>query len=383
MYPAPNPQEFLSAYNPYYYQAKLFQKSLDLPVAFPQISKKDDVFSAETDLTDSLSPHSAGSQLFTKKEDFLPKIEPSMMAKRVKEEEMRSVKLELAAEGLIAGRRAPILGKKKPAGGPKSHEESPLEKEVKSQLGGRSVSSQNDEEILINGERSKENKISLKKKGLLQESKKISKMAKDSPDSKESSPNKKEKSRNKRRLWTSDEDQRLLILIEQVGFRWTRIGRMIGGRSGNQVRDRYINNLRPGLSNLPWSEEEDQLLKTLYYILGSRWCCVVRYLPGRSEAQAKNRFYNEVKMQLKPEEEKTKIMKLIIDWKKSLKNQRHPCKQEEDSEGEKDGFNEILERIYLNNENVYFHSAISFDNIPAHFDSTWDMNEGVFMPKTN
>jgi len=335
-------------------------------------------------MTDSLSPHSAGSQFFTKKEDFQPKIEAM---RPVKEEEWPNVKLELSGAMPFKNRRPQDLLRRRQVGTMLKKEESPLEQEVRSQM---VIVKKNEEEILNKIEaKNKENSVRaiIKKEspssGLLKESKKISKLPKGSPESKDSSPTKPEKSRNKRRLWTSEEDASLLALIDKIGFRWTRIGRLIGGRSGNQVRDRYINNLRPGLSNLPWSEEEDQLLKTLYYILGSRWCCVVRYLPGRSEAQAKNRFYNEVKMQLKPEEEKVKVMKLIINWKNSLKNKRGFCKQEafELKSPAVENFEEILERIYLQNENVYFHPSICFDNIPTQNDGSWDLNEGVFVPK--
>ena len=67
-------------------------------------------------------------------------------------------------------------------------------------------------------------------------------------------------------------------------------------RTGKQIRDRFLNILRPkpqkrGLVH----QTEDNLLVMLYYQLGHKWSLIAKHLPGRSEAQVKNRFYSHVK----------------------------------------------------------------------------------------
>jgi hypothetical protein len=124
-----------------------------------------------------------------------------------------------------------------------------------------------------------------------------------------------EKVRKIRNLWTKREDEQLLSLIEIYGRKWTKIGEIIGGRSCKQVRDRYLNNLRSGITSQNWTDDEDELLKLMYYIVGSRWSKIAVYLPGRCESQVKNRFYKQIKGDLRPRTDKPHLLKIIQEWK--------------------------------------------------------------------
>lgn len=125
---------------------------------------------------------------------------------------------------------------------------------------------------------------------IIQGSKKITKRSKDaSPCSPEN------KTRAVRKLWKQHEDEQLLELVSQHGQKWTFIGKLIGGRTGKQVRDRYLNNLRPDINNTPFSQVEDDLIVSLYFKLGSKWSQIAACLGGRTEAQVKNRFYVSLK----------------------------------------------------------------------------------------
>jgi len=157
-----------------------------------------------------------------------------------------------------------------------------------------------------------------KPSSILKQTKKIVKAPKNIIPDCDSASSQEEKGRKTRKIWTHAEDTKLLALIEKYGMKWTDIGREIGGRTGKQVRDRYLNNLRSDLTNTPWTQEEDELLKALYYILGSKWCVVALYLPGRSEAQVKNRFYKQIKGELRPEEDKQRIINIILNWRKNF-----------------------------------------------------------------
>lgn len=62
------------------------------------------------------------------------------------------------------------------------------------------------------------------------------------------------------------------------------------GRTGKQIRDRYINSLKPGIRQEAWTRAEDELLIRLYKKIGNKWSRIASCLKGRTENQVKNRF---------------------------------------------------------------------------------------------
>jgi len=131
--------------------------------------------------------------------------------------------------------------------------------------------------------------------GLNKNSKKISKQSKSKSDSPSSNKSKSPKTRAVRNLWKPHEDDLLIRLYALHGPKWTLIGRLIGGRACKQVRDRYLNNLRPDINNSPFTPQEDEVLVCLYNQLGSKWKDIAERMPGRTQAQVKNRFYLHLK----------------------------------------------------------------------------------------
>jgi len=99
----------------------------------------------------------------------------------------------------------------------------------------------------------------------------------------------------KRNDWRPEEDARLLELMEEFGQSWAMISSKLPGRTGKQVRDRYVNNLAPGIRCGCWTPEEDQMILSLRNMNGNRWSYIASHLPGRTEAQVKNRFYSYIK----------------------------------------------------------------------------------------
>jgi len=122
---------------------------------------------------------------------------------------------------------------------------------------------------------------------LLKTSKKIAK----SPASESSNNSKSPKARAARNMWKPHEDELLLELFAKYGPKWTFIGQTIGGRTCKQVRDRYLNHIRPDIDNAPFTAQEDQQLVSLQALLGNKWKEISEKMPGRSPAQVKNRFY--------------------------------------------------------------------------------------------
>jgi len=89
-------------------------------------------------------------------------------------------------------------------------------------------------------------------------------------------------------------------LMKKYGQSWAMISSMMEGRTGKQVRDRYLNKLRPNIKIGDWSAQEDELVVTLIKEIGHRWSLIANHLPGRTEGQVKNRFYSHIKKRILP-----------------------------------------------------------------------------------
>jgi len=104
--------------------------------------------------------------------------------------------------------------------------------------------------------------------------------------------------KGKRKAWQPHEDAKVLELVSRYGQSWAVVASMMEGRSGKQIRDRYLNKLRPNIKKGEWTLDEDRLLLSLYYQLGHKWSKIATYLPGRTEGQVKNRFYSHIKKKI-------------------------------------------------------------------------------------
>lgn len=96
--------------------------------------------------------------------------------------------------------------------------------------------------------------------------------------------------------WTQEEDEKLVQWVAKEGAtKWANAGTFINGRSGKQCRERWFNNLNPALNKGPWSQEEDELIYSLFQTHGSCWSVIAKSLPGRTENSIKNRFYSTLR----------------------------------------------------------------------------------------
>jgi len=110
-------------------------------------------------------------------------------------------------------------------------------------------------------------------------------------------------SKKTRMSWNPSEDAKLLGLIEVHGKRWAKLASLMEGRSGKQVRDRYLNVLIPDINRGRWMEDEDNTVWSLYKEIGPQWCRIAEKLEGRTEAQVKNRFYTYLKKHFESKKE--------------------------------------------------------------------------------
>jgi len=101
-------------------------------------------------------------------------------------------------------------------------------------------------------------------------------------------------SKPKRRRWRPSEDALLIRLVsENNGKGWEVIARHFPERTSRQVRLRYVNHLKEGLKSneVPFTSEEDQFILETQKEYGNRWSKIARMLRGRSDNSVKNRFY--------------------------------------------------------------------------------------------
>ncbi|XP_008798899.2 transcription factor MYB4-like [Phoenix dactylifera] len=101
--------------------------------------------------------------------------------------------------------------------------------------------------------------------------------------------------------WSPEEDARLKAYIEQhgTGGNWIALPRKIGlKRCGKSCRLRWLNYLRPNIKHGGFSEEEDNIICSLYISIGSRWSIIAAQLPGRTDNDIKNYWNTRLKKKL-------------------------------------------------------------------------------------
>jgi hypothetical protein len=94
-----------------------------------------------------------------------------------------------------------------------------------------------------------------------------------------------------RKMFTPQEDALIVMLVENFGQKnWQLIAKALINRTPRQVRERFRNYLSPGLTNGPWSRNEDELLKNLYFEYGPKWSKISTFFKSRSDVNIKNRW---------------------------------------------------------------------------------------------
>lgn len=106
-----------------------------------------------------------------------------------------------------------------------------------------------------------------------------------------SMPNAAPGSKMSRSKFTPQEDATLKELVAQFGSsKWSEIASKLPNRTGRQCRERWKNYLAPGIQNGPWTLDEDALLVQKVKDLGTMWSKMVRFFPGRTDVNLKNRW---------------------------------------------------------------------------------------------
>lgn len=135
-----------------------------------------------------------------------------------------------------------------------------------------------------------------------------------------------DKANVKKGPWSPEEDAKLKTYIEQhgTGGNWIALPQKIGlKRCGKSCRLRWLNYLRPNIRHGGFSEEEDNIICSLYISIGSRWSIIAGQLPGRTDNDIKNYWNTRLKKKLlgKQRKEQQTQVRRAISVKQEMKRE--------------------------------------------------------------
>ncbi|XP_021714507.1 transcription factor RAX3-like [Chenopodium quinoa] len=125
-----------------------------------------------------------------------------------------------------------------------------------------------------------------------------------------------DKANVKKGPWSPEEDATLKAYIEQkgTGGNWIALPLKIGlKRCGKSCRLRWLNYLRPNIKHGGFTEDEENIICSLYLSIGSRWSIIAAQLPGRTDNDIKNYWNTRLKKKLMAKQRKEQTACRIIE----------------------------------------------------------------------
>lgn len=115
----------------------------------------------------------------------------------------------------------------------------------------------------------------------------------------------KTKKRNDKKIWTTQKDHLLKLLVHKLGQNWEAIAsEMQDPQIDSQgVRERFAATLKLEDRKAKFSLQEDETIAKYHKIHGSNWKLIAKHLPGRTEAMVRKRFHSTIKRKMNLEED--------------------------------------------------------------------------------
>ncbi|KAK2358827.1 hypothetical protein P8452_77845 [Trifolium repens] len=170
-----------------------------------------------------------------------------------------------------------------------------------------------------------------------------------------------DKANVKKGPWSPEEDATLKSYIETngTGGNWIALPQKIGlKRCGKSCRLRWLNYLRPNIKHGGFTEEEDNIICSLYISIGSRWSIIAAQLPGRTDNDIKN-YWN------------TRLKKKLLGKRKQSNNNNNLMNQKDTNGIDENSYSNslsssALERLQLHMQLQSLQNPFSFyNNNPA------------------
>lgn len=105
---------------------------------------------------------------------------------------------------------------------------------------------------------------------------------------------------------------------QQAGLSWPKIAAALTGRTAEQVRNRFLNEIDPTLNRSPFTDAERERLFELQARYGNKWTKIATEMPGRSEKMVKNCWFNAKVSQERKARRTTVAMKAAATTTESL-----------------------------------------------------------------
>ncbi|XP_059461597.1 transcription factor MYB36 [Corylus avellana] len=186
-----------------------------------------------------------------------------------------------------------------------------------------------------------------------------------------------DKANVKKGPWAPEEDAKLKAYIEQYGTgnNWIALPQKIGlKRCGKSCRLRWLNYLRPNIKHGGFSEEEDNIICSLYISIGSRWSIIAAQLPGRTDNDIKNYWNTRLKKKLLGRRKESSSNTSSMGERKDTANNGL-----EDNSYSPALSNSALERLQLHMQLQSLQKPFSFYNNPGLWPKLHPLQEKIMI----
>ena len=125
--------------------------------------------------------------------------------------------------------------------------------------------------------------------------------------------------------FTQEEDLQLVkLIISQKEPDWAWIASQMPNRNPRQCRERWANYLNPNLHKGEWTQEEDNIILEKKNVHGQKWSIIASYLNGRSGNDVRNRWLMLMRHSQKQKNLKAKKISRFVGAHGTDQNQNKP-----------------------------------------------------------